>query len=63
MDNLIEDEAEAESLLAKPACFIVVGRPVMFLSFSTHTHSLHIGVGRKMYVKMRDGPRQVKVKI
>ncbi|XP_071335378.1 adenylate kinase 9 isoform X3 [Trachinotus anak] len=27
VDNLIEDEAERESLLAKPTCFIIVGRP------------------------------------
>ncbi|XP_044026265.1 adenylate kinase 9 isoform X2 [Siniperca chuatsi] len=27
VDNLIEDEAEKESLLAKPTCFIIIGRP------------------------------------
>ncbi|XP_034755964.1 adenylate kinase 9 isoform X3 [Etheostoma cragini] len=27
VDNLIEDDAERESLLAKPTCFIIVGRP------------------------------------
>ncbi|KAM8832237.1 adenylate kinase 9 isoform 2-T2 [Spinachia spinachia] len=27
VDNIIEDEAERESLLAKPTCFIIVGRP------------------------------------
>ncbi|XP_063352163.1 adenylate kinase 9 [Pelmatolapia mariae] len=27
VDNLIEDEAERERLLAKPTCFIIVGRP------------------------------------
>lgn len=27
-DNLIEDEAEQERLMAKPICFIIVGRPV-----------------------------------
>uniref|UniRef100_A0A3Q1CXD4 Nucleoside-diphosphate kinase n=1 Tax=Amphiprion ocellaris TaxID=80972 RepID=A0A3Q1CXD4_AMPOC len=27
VDNLIEDEAERDSLLAKPTCFIVVGKP------------------------------------
>ncbi|XP_070781653.1 adenylate kinase 9 [Enoplosus armatus] len=27
VDNLNEDEAERESLLAKPTCFIIVGRP------------------------------------
>ncbi|KAE8286847.1 Adenylate kinase 9 [Larimichthys crocea] len=27
VDNLIEDEAERETLLAKPTCFIIVGRP------------------------------------
>ncbi|XP_034999516.2 adenylate kinase 9 [Hippoglossus stenolepis] len=27
VDNLIEDEAERETLLSKPACFIVVGKP------------------------------------
>ncbi|XP_069014339.1 adenylate kinase 9 [Embiotoca jacksoni] len=27
VDNLIEDEAERESLLAKPTCFIIIGRP------------------------------------
>ncbi|XP_014328191.1 adenylate kinase 9 isoform X2 [Xiphophorus maculatus] len=27
VDNLIEDEAERESLLAKPTCFIIFGRP------------------------------------
>uniref|UniRef100_A0A8C2ZHF6 AAA+ ATPase domain-containing protein n=1 Tax=Cyclopterus lumpus TaxID=8103 RepID=A0A8C2ZHF6_CYCLU len=27
VDNLIEDEAEREGLLAKPTCFIIVGRP------------------------------------
>ncbi|XP_039637151.1 adenylate kinase 9 isoform X2 [Perca fluviatilis] len=27
LDNLIEDDAERESLLAKPTCFIIVGRP------------------------------------
>ncbi|XP_038592648.1 adenylate kinase 9 isoform X2 [Micropterus salmoides] len=27
VDNLIEDEAEKESLLARPTCFIIVGRP------------------------------------
>ncbi|XP_056284243.1 adenylate kinase 9 [Pseudoliparis swirei] len=27
VDNLIEDEAEKEGLLAKPTCFIIVGRP------------------------------------
>ncbi|XP_040920922.1 adenylate kinase 9 [Toxotes jaculatrix] len=27
VDNLIEDEAERENLLAKPTCFIIVGRP------------------------------------
>ncbi|XP_075315081.1 adenylate kinase 9 [Odontesthes bonariensis] len=27
VDNLIEDEAERQSLLAKPTCFIIVGRP------------------------------------
>ncbi|KAI3363735.1 hypothetical protein L3Q82_001351 [Scortum barcoo] len=27
VDNIIEDEAERERLLAKPTCFIVVGRP------------------------------------
>ncbi|XP_072219011.1 adenylate kinase 9 [Leuresthes tenuis] len=27
VDNLIEDEAERQILLAKPACFIIVGRP------------------------------------
>lgn len=29
VDNLLEDEAEGESLLAKPTCFIIVGRPVI----------------------------------
>ncbi|KAM9339254.1 adenylate kinase 9 [Symphorus nematophorus] len=27
VDNIIEDEAERESLLAKPTCFIIIGRP------------------------------------
>ncbi|XP_037607172.1 adenylate kinase 9 [Sebastes umbrosus] len=27
LDNLLEDEAEREGLLAKPTCFIIVGRP------------------------------------
>ncbi|XP_068433457.1 adenylate kinase 9 isoform X2 [Clinocottus analis] len=27
VDNLIEDEAERDSLLVKPTCFIIVGRP------------------------------------
>uniref|UniRef100_UPI0037E901CB adenylate kinase 9 n=1 Tax=Semicossyphus pulcher TaxID=241346 RepID=UPI0037E901CB len=27
VDNLIEDDAERESLLAKPTCFIIIGRP------------------------------------
>ncbi|XP_029281159.1 LOW QUALITY PROTEIN: adenylate kinase 9 [Cottoperca gobio] len=27
VDNLIEDEVEREALLAKPTCFIIVGRP------------------------------------
>ncbi|XP_030261487.1 adenylate kinase 9 isoform X1 [Sparus aurata] len=27
VDNLIEDEAERETLLAKPTCFIIVGKP------------------------------------
>ncbi|KAF7661399.1 hypothetical protein LDENG_00263080 [Lucifuga dentata] len=27
VDNLIEDEAEREKLIAKPTCFIIVGRP------------------------------------
>ncbi|XP_028252479.1 adenylate kinase 9 isoform X2 [Parambassis ranga] len=27
VDNLIEDEAERENLLAKPVCFIIVGKP------------------------------------
>lgn len=29
VDNLIEDEAERETLLAKPTCFIIVGKPVL----------------------------------
>lgn len=29
MDNIIEDDAERESLLAKPTCLIIVGRPVI----------------------------------
>lgn len=39
MDNLIEDEAERERLLAKPTCFIIVGRPVICVSF-IHTARL-----------------------
>uniref|UniRef100_I3K723 Adenylate kinase 9 n=1 Tax=Oreochromis niloticus TaxID=8128 RepID=I3K723_ORENI len=31
VDNLIEDEAERERLLAKPTCFIIVGRPVIYI--------------------------------
>lgn len=31
VDNLIEDEAERERLLAKPTCFIIFGRPVSSL--------------------------------
>ncbi|XP_028996681.1 adenylate kinase 9 [Betta splendens] len=27
VDNLLEDEAERESLIAKPTCFLIVGRP------------------------------------
>ncbi|XP_050927825.1 LOW QUALITY PROTEIN: adenylate kinase 9 [Lates calcarifer] len=27
VDNLMEDEAERENLLAKPTCFIIIGRP------------------------------------
>nr|XP_040016288.1 adenylate kinase 9 isoform X3 [Gasterosteus aculeatus aculeatus] len=27
VDNIIEDEAERETLLAKPTCFLIVGRP------------------------------------
>uniref|UniRef100_A0A667Z4H0 Uncharacterized protein n=1 Tax=Myripristis murdjan TaxID=586833 RepID=A0A667Z4H0_9TELE len=36
VDNLNEDEAERESLLAKPTCFIIVGKPVTYL-FLSHT--------------------------
>lgn len=39
VDNLNEDEAERESLLAKPTCFIIVGRPVISLSFTQTTQS------------------------
>lgn len=28
VDNLIEDEVERDSLLAKPTCFIILGKPV-----------------------------------
>lgn len=33
VDTLIEDETERESLLAKPICFIIIGRPVTLMSF------------------------------
>lgn len=28
VDNLIEDEAEKDVLLAKPTCFVIFGKPV-----------------------------------
>lgn len=42
MDNLNEDEAERESLLAKPTCFFIVGRPVICLSFTQTTQSYNV---------------------
>ena len=36
VDNLMEDEIDRNTLLAKPTCFIIVGKPVISL-FCTHT--------------------------
>uniref|UniRef100_A0A4W5PEI0 Adenylate kinase 9 n=1 Tax=Hucho hucho TaxID=62062 RepID=A0A4W5PEI0_9TELE len=38
VDNLIEDEAEIELLLAKPTCFIIIGKPVSY-QYGSHTHT------------------------
>ena len=34
VDNLIEDEAERALLLAKPTCFIIIGKPVRYIVYT-----------------------------
>uniref|UniRef100_A0A673AJA2 Uncharacterized protein n=1 Tax=Sphaeramia orbicularis TaxID=375764 RepID=A0A673AJA2_9TELE len=50
-DSLNEDDAERESLLAKPTCFIIIGRPVIHTHTNTSVleYMLHLYMLIKMF--------------